>query len=543
MADNKLKITDEKRALIYKMPVGVVTKKDGTKVRAYIDQDNNIAYGIAEDGQSLTMKCYKLSTSTWEIEGGTSSGDRQPITPQHFVAGAQNKPPYPQAETLGDAPEDKEKKKKHQQIPVEDLPTSGGGSETTRLGLKPLRSDVYTSANRLKPSEIMEQAKADPAAKRHLILSIVIAALLFVLVGIGIYFAITMSKVPEPQPSPSAPAVTESSVPESSALQPESSLVHDSTVPAEAESSIAATEETSVAEAGSEESSDQTEPEESAAQVQPEKTPGTIEVIMISRDLLAGSEITPDNIQRVEITSEDYNSITLGGQKMLCRWEDYDSIMGQFVQSFIPSGQYLQYSDLRRTYNPTPNPWYNEEEEALYIPITLDINMAKIGDLCVGEKVTLSIVHPYAEPQTSEESSQESQEQTESEAPAAPVPDENGNITETFDVPVSEILNMDGIRISALVSPYFGMNEIALETYLRQGFENGTIDPETFKPNIIKIRLSSEQLASFGGDLFAKDVSFTITRPGTFDNEDPAKASYISSYQTVNLAIKTVLEK
>ena len=112
----------------------------------------------------------------------------------------------------------------------------------------------------------------------------------------------------------------------------------------------------------------------------------SVSIVQVIHPLIPGDQITESDIQEAVVSTETYNQITLQGTN-LYQWQRADTLLGMYVQEYIPAGQYVSFSSVGAAYDPPVSLWSPDT----YIDIPLTESQANERIWMPGEIVNVTI--------------------------------------------------------------------------------------------------------------------------------------------------------
>ena len=114
-----------------------------------------------------------------------------------------------------------------------------------------------------------------------------------------------------------------------------------------------------------------------------------VEVVQLTQDVIAGTQITEDLIEPYVISAESFNQISLSGVN-LYQWDRKDTLLGMYVSKYIPRGQYLSYDSLVAAYE-SPQNIFGELEEGKYIDIPIQLKEGESANFVPGAAFDVTV--------------------------------------------------------------------------------------------------------------------------------------------------------
>lgn len=132
------------------------------------------------------------------------------------------------------------------------------------------------------------------------------------------------------------------------------------------------------------------DPQSEPSGTQAETGPTTeVEVVQLTQDVIAGTQVTEDLIEPYVISAESFNQISLSGVN-LYQWDRKDMLLGMYVATYLPRGQYLSYDSLVAAYEPPQN-IFGTLEDGQYIDIPITLKESESGNFVPGAAFDVTV--------------------------------------------------------------------------------------------------------------------------------------------------------
>lgn len=260
----------------------------------------------------------------------------------------------------------------------------------------------------------------------------------------------------------------------------------------------------------------------------------SVSIVQVVRPLIPGSVIGEDDIQEATISTETYNQITLQGTN-LYQWQRANTLLGMYVQEYIPAGQYVSFASVGAAYDPPQSLWH--PDTYIDIPLTDDQNKERIYQ--PGEKVKITI-----RKQTSTEKAEEGSTKTLSGDGTFTTINQSVTIQESV-FPSATICDVitgeeaDGSLYQILVElaavPAGEQADYIANAVKQEGFL------DRFNQKYLRIYASDNDIALIGDITDPENVTITIEATGDYSKDNDERSSFVSTAQATIQNINAVL--
>lgn len=258
---------------------------------------------------------------------------------------------------------------------------------------------------------------------------------------------------------------------------------------------------------------------------------GSIEVIQVIRDLIPGDTITADDIQSTTLSAETYNQISLAGSQIY-QWSRASSVLGTYVLTFTPKGQYLTYDSIASVYYYPTNPWYNLQSGMQYVLVPVTDDLVRGGGICYGTMLDLTVTKQTVQMVDREVSSSDD----------IPGLSHQTSVQQSYQVDtyglknliVCDLFDADRQSIYPVYTAWSSIPTGEQYPYIKAAMEADPTLIRSVTPAYIQVKISDAQVAELG-DLTtsAITVNYRILNKTDVPNDDKrvyaAKAKALSS--------------
>ena len=250
----------------------------------------------------------------------------------------------------------------------------------------------------------------------------------------------------------------------------------------------------------------------------------TVSIVQVVRPLIPGDIISESDIQEATVSTETYNQITLQGTN-LYQWQRADTLLGMYVQEYIPAGQYVSFASVGAAYEPPQTLWHSNTY--IDIPLTDEQNAEKLYQ--PGEKVKVTI-----RKQTSTEKAEEGSSKQLSGNGTFTTINQSVTIQEAVlpSVTICDVLtgeNADGSLYQTLVElaavPAGEQADYIANAVKREGFT------DRFNQRYLRIYASENDISLIGDISDLENVTIQIESIGEYSKEDDARSSFVATAQ------------
>lgn len=263
----------------------------------------------------------------------------------------------------------------------------------------------------------------------------------------------------------------------------------------------------------------------------------TTAIVQVVRDLIPGDVVTAEDIQKADINTETYNQIALQGVN-LYQWNKSDTLLGMYVQSYLPAGQYVSFTSVGASYEPPQSLWHPDK----YIDIPLT-NAQKDDKLYIpGEKVNITI-----RKEVKSESPVETSKKTLGQGGTA-VTIQQAITVDEFMIPAATICDVfsgdpSGEAPGSMYELLDALSEVPAgeqATYILSAVEHGLFEGK-LDQNYIRIYLNEEDKALIGDITNADSVTITLSTTDTYSKDNDDRANFVAAAQATVGNLQTAL--
>lgn len=260
----------------------------------------------------------------------------------------------------------------------------------------------------------------------------------------------------------------------------------------------------------------------------------TVSIVQVVRPLIPGDIISESDIQEATVSTETYNQITLQGTN-LYQWQRADSLLGMYVQEYIPAGQYVSFASVGAAYEPPQTLWHSDTY--IDIPLTDEQNAEKLYQ--PGEKVKVTI-----RKQTSTEKAEEGSSKQLSGNGTFTTINQSVTIQEAVlpSVTICDVLtgeNADGSLYQTLVElaavPAGEQADYIANAVKREGFT------DRFNQRYLRIYASENDISLIGDISDLENVTIQIESIGEYSKENDTRSSFVATAQATIQNVNAVL--
>lgn len=260
----------------------------------------------------------------------------------------------------------------------------------------------------------------------------------------------------------------------------------------------------------------------------------SVSIVQVLHPLIPGDQITESDIQEAVVSTETYNQITLQGTN-LYQWQRADTLLGMYVQEYIPAGQYVAFSSVGAAYDPPVSLW--SPDTYIDIPLTEEQAISRIW--MPGEIVSVTI-----RKQTSSENAVADSQKQLASGGAQTTVQQQITVVETSipETTICDVLTGE----DATGSMYETLAELSSipageqADYLANASKQDTFT-SYWDQKYIHIYLPQSDIDAIGDITDPEGVTITIEPTGEYSRTDEARTSFVSSAQATIQNVLAVL--
>ncbi len=242
-----------------------------------------------------------------------------------------------------------------------------------------------------------------------------------------------------------------------------------------------------------------------------------VSVIQAVNTLIPGDVIKEDDIQVVNVSNDTYTLYSQNDNNIYTG-ERLEDLVEMYVQEYIPSGEYLTYTNVDST-SPVPkNPWTETYEGYTYKKVAVDPETINSLDLSFGD-----IVNIVVKKRTVDSAGGSDQARTaEVEGAKLESTSEESYIVDTYSVDglvVCDMLNGDGESIFDQYYVYSKIPAGEQMSYMKEAVAQNSSMVDTLTPYYVVFCLTDEQATAFG-DMSSSDTGSSTVQISSTDTHD-----------------------
>lgn len=273
---------------------------------------------------------------------------------------------------------------------------------------------------------------------------------------------------------------------------------------------------------------------------EPEASLSSIEVIQVTEDLIPGDVITESNIQKVTISAETYNQISLTSVSIY-QWSRMDSLLGSYAVTYIPQGQYLTYDNVNAVYQQSGNPWAKETSGSAFITVPLPEEIISAQSITFGSIIDLAITKETVTKVGKTETENE-EEPVEIEGLEHKTSVQQSSQVDTYvlsGVIVCDLLNTEKNSLYGTFTAWIGIPSGEQHAYIKRKLSENASLAASLVPHYIKIQVTNEQAEALGS-LTDDDTTVEITVTDKTDSSSDAKSLYTAAAKALAETITNI---
>lgn len=267
-----------------------------------------------------------------------------------------------------------------------------------------------------------------------------------------------------------------------------------------------------------------------------------IDVIQVTTDLIPGDLITTENIQKVTISSEVYNQISLSSVS-LYQWSRSDSLIDSYAVEYIPKGCYLTYNNVNAVFQQPGNPWEKDVEGKTFVSIPIPEDVSGKSDITYGSMIDLTIVkETVLEVGEKTEETEEAKEEVKIEGLEHKKSVQQSSQVDTYglsQVVVCDLLDESSNSLYPKYTSWISIPSGEQHTYLKEKIKENDALLTALSPSFIRIQVTDAQAKALG-DLTGKDVQVKIKVLDKTDQSSDAKSLYTAGAKSLVETVESI---
>lgn len=280
------------------------------------------------------------------------------------------------------------------------------------------------------------------------------------------------------------------------------------------------------------------QPAGDTAETEPPVVGETSSIVQVVKPLIPGDVITDEDLQEAVISTETYNQITLQGTNLYA-WQRHETLVGMYVQEYIPAGQYVSFASVGAAYDAPQSLW--KPDSYIDIPLTEEQSNAHLYQ--PGEKVKIVIrTETLSEaPETGDNAKTEL-----SGGGAVTTIKQQSSINET-QIPSTTVCDVltgadgEGSMFQTL-SELSAVPAGEQADYIRNAAKKeGFFDK--FNQKYLRIYVSESDATAIGDISNSEKTTITIEPTGEFSKENDARATFVSNAQATLKNVQAVIDQ
>lgn len=264
-----------------------------------------------------------------------------------------------------------------------------------------------------------------------------------------------------------------------------------------------------------------------------------IDVIQVTKELIPGDVITSDTIQKVSISAEAYNQISLSSVN-LYQWSRSDSLLDAYAVRYIPRGQYLTYDNVNTVYQQKSNPWGKAGEGNTFLTLPIEdggegMNYGKILNLTITKKTVKETNSKRGE----------GEEPPGIDGLEHKTSVEQSAVVDTYglsNVVLCDMLNGDNGSLYETFTSWMEIPAGEQSSYIKNRLLADKTLKEKLTPKYIKVRVTKEQAAALGS-LTEGDVTVAIKLQDKSEIGTDAKRLYAAEAEALMKTISNLTKE
>lgn len=263
----------------------------------------------------------------------------------------------------------------------------------------------------------------------------------------------------------------------------------------------------------------------------------TSSIVQVLRPLIPGDVITDEDIQEAIISTETYNQITLQGTNLYL-WQRHETLVGMYVQEYIPAGQYVSFASVGAAYDPPQTLW--KPDSYIDIPLTEEQNNAHLYQ--PGEKVKIVI---RTETVTETPSTDKNTKTELSGGGAVTTIQQQSSINET-QIPSTTVCDVltgaDGKgSMFQTLSELSAVPAGEQADYIRNAAkQEGFFDK--FNQKYLRVYVSAEDAKAIGDISNPEKTTIVVESTGEYSKENDTRATFVSNAQATLKNVQAVID-
>lgn len=270
--------------------------------------------------------------------------------------------------------------------------------------------------------------------------------------------------------------------------------------------------------------------------------PTEYQVIQVTRPVLKGRQISPEDVAQVSIPVSTYQQFSMFGRDLYL-WDRAEQLIGHYASKYMEPGHYLEQTDVSVSQPFGVNPWLHAADAApIVIQVPLDKDTASNLMLTYGSYIDLTIrktVSSQVAVGQQPNAGQTGEPGTVGDVTHTSTVEESWRTEEyvVSNLTVCDILNRDGHSVYNTFASYCGIPVGERYNYIADALWNDEGLHDRLTPSSILVCVTPEQ-AQVIGDLNAEGITASIRFGGDFDMTTDAKKDFALEASNVRNTIE-----
>lgn len=259
-----------------------------------------------------------------------------------------------------------------------------------------------------------------------------------------------------------------------------------------------------------------------------------ISVIRVTKDLLQGHILTPDDVEESVISKAEYDNLVLYGRN-LYSYNQIDKLIGNYVNSFVPLGQYLESTNVQAASPISINPWTYTEAGSTLVTVPVDDELAENLSFGFGSVVNMTVSKTTASQVGVGNASNEK-----NEIPGVSHVTSTIGTTKTDEITINNLVVCDLLdaKGNSLYADFSSYISVPLGDRLYYFSERMKAEPKLYESSIpvsVVLRIADQQVDALG-DIETGNVTIVLKNTNKFwtnTNEQSAFATEFTAVKNV----------
>lgn len=261
-----------------------------------------------------------------------------------------------------------------------------------------------------------------------------------------------------------------------------------------------------------------------------------VHVVQVTKDLLPGHVLTPDDVQDCVLDAATYNEAVLYGRN-LCSYDTLDELVGNYVAVYVPAMQYLEQDAVQAASPFEFNPWGGDVAGTSFITVPIPADIAENQSFGFGSTVEITI-HRVTENLVAVGGEDPSHI---GDVPGVTHTSTVGTTSRTDEFTIGslyvcDLLNADGASIYEPYCAYMGIPLGSRLGYLTAALKTDENLWNSLIPAYAVIRVTDVQAVAIG-DVNGENTTVTLKSTGNYYINDNAQSKYVSEAGSVKSAL------